>query len=56
MWGMASALPPAFRAASRGEDQSARSHKIWRWFVAGDAERKLGGRAEAMPHKLACEM
>jgi hypothetical protein len=50
--GQASALPPAFRAASRGEEQSA-FPQIWRWFVAGYAERKLGCKAEAMPHKLA---
>jgi hypothetical protein len=28
MWGMASGLPPAFGAASRGEDQSALPHKL----------------------------
>jgi len=55
MWGMASALPPAFRAASRVEDQSAFPQDL-ALVCGGDAERKLGGRAEAMPHKLACEM
>jgi hypothetical protein len=48
-WGGAFALPLAFRPAFGAEDRR-ESSWIWVRFVASGAERKLGSKAEAMPH------
>jgi hypothetical protein len=47
----ASALPPAFRPAFRNEDQMTNSAQNRHSLAEDDAERKLGGSAEAPPHK-----
>jgi hypothetical protein len=49
LWGGASALPPAFRPASRSEtDGRFRIPRLY--FVRDSAEQKLGGKTEVPPH------